>query len=160
MINKNVGVESALYYILRFPNLKSIYNNIWQKRPLRIGYLLTIRFLCQFFVVVVFCFIYLFFTIYALELAIAKVQRTILRQLVAFESVLLHDVAATLFVLFPKAIDLPKSKPSKPLVLLVPITCTTYCFQEQGHSYVTIPIVFPANHKPCLKQLQDNPPKQ
>ena len=32
-----------------------------------------------------------------------------------------------------------------------PITCTTYCFQGKGHCFVTIPIVFPANHKPCLE---------
>ena len=69
-------------------------------------------------------FIYYFLLKYALELAIAKVQRTILRQ--AFESVFLHDVAAALFVFFPKPIDLPQSKP---LISLVPITCTTYCFQ-------------------------------
>ena len=32
-----------------------------------------------------------------------------------------------------------------------PITCTTYRFQGKGHCFVTIPIVFPANHKPCLE---------
>ena len=37
----------------------------------------------------------------------------------------------------------------KPLISLGPITCTTYCFQGLGHCYITIPIVFPANHKPC-----------
>ena len=47
--------------------------------------------------------------------------------------------------------------PSKPLISLVPITCTTYCFQGQGHCYVTIPIVFPANHKLCLDQVQVGP---
>jgi len=48
------------------------------------------------------------------------------RQLVASESAFLHDVVAALFVLFPKPIDLPLSKP---LISLVPITCTTYCFK-------------------------------
>ena len=47
--------------------------------------------------------------------------------------------------------------PSKPLISLVFITCTTYYFQGQGHCYVTIPIVFPANHKPCLDQVQVGP---
>ena len=42
----------------------------------------------------------------------------------------------------------------KPLISLVPITCTTCCFQGQLHCYVTIPIVLPANHKPCLEQVQ------
>ena len=46
------------------------------------------------------------------------------------------------------AVDL---HPSKPIISLVPITCTTYCFQEKGHCYITIPIVFPANHKACLE---------
>ena len=32
-----------------------------------------------------------------------------------------------------------------------PITCTTYRFQGKGYCFVTIPIVFPANHKPCLE---------
>ena len=32
-----------------------------------------------------------------------------------------------------------------------PITFTTYCFQGEGHCFVTVPIVFPANHKPCLE---------
>ena len=52
-----------------------------------------------------------------------------------------------------QAIDLHRSKP---LISLVPITCTTYCFQGQGHCYVTIPIhvVYLANHKPCLEQVQ------
>ena len=45
------------------------------------------------------------------------------RQLVASESAFLYDVAAALF---PKPIDLPLSKA---LNSLVPITCTTYCFQ-------------------------------
>ena len=47
--------------------------------------------------------------------------------------------------------------PSKPLISLVPITCTTYCFQGYGHGYVTIPIVFPANHKTFLEQVQVGP---
>ena len=46
---------------------------------------------------------------------------------------------------------------SKPLISLVPITCTTYCFQGYGHCYVTIPIVFPAYHKPCLQKGQVGP---
>ena len=29
MTNKKIDVESALYYNVRLPNLKSIYNNIW-----------------------------------------------------------------------------------------------------------------------------------
>ena len=38
--------------------------------------------------------------------------------------------------------------PSKPLISLVPITCTTHCFQGWEHCYATIRIVFSANHKP------------
>ena len=37
--------------------------------------------------------------------------------------------------------------PSKALISLVLITCTTYCFQGKGHCYVTMPIFFPANQK-------------
>ena len=119
--------------------------------------ILVFLFVCLFVLFIYLFIFFIFLLTYALELAIAKVQRTILRELVVFESVFLHVVAADLFVLFPKAIDLP---PSKPLISLVPITCTTYCFQGQGHCYITSPIVFPANHKPCLKQTQDGPPKQ
>ena len=109
-----------------------------------------------------FFFGFVFLLTYASELALAKVQHTILNfsdslQLLKVRFYILHDVAPALLVFFPKPIDLPLSKP---LISLVPITYTTYCFQGQGHCYVTIPIVFPANQKPCLKQLQDNPPKQ
>ena len=38
-----------------------------------------------------------------------------------------------------------------------PLICTSYCFQGQGHCYVTIPIVFPANQKQSFKQLRDRP---
>ena len=152
MTNKKAGVESALYYNVRFPNFKSIDNKIWQKRPFRMGYLLKAL---RFLLIQVF-----FFTDICARACISQSSThyfQLFRQLVASESVFLHDVAAALFVLFPKLIDLPRSKP---LISLVPITCTTYCFQGQGHCYVTIPIVFPANHKPCLKQVQNNPPKQ
>ena len=51
-----------------------------------------------------------------------------------------------------KTIDL---NASKPLISLVPITSTTYCFQGQGHCYVTIPIEIP-----CLEQVQFGPLKK
>ena len=74
MTNNKAGVESALYYNVRFP--KRIYNNTWQKRPFRIGYNYLLKAL--FFFV---CFVVFFFLLtYALAIAnaIAKVQRTIL----------------------------------------------------------------------------------
>ena len=37
------------------------------------------------------------------------------------------------------------------------LNCTIHCFKEQGHCYVTIPIVFPANHKQSFKQVQNAP---
>ena len=53
------------------------------------------------------------------------------------------------YTLYPQhAIDLHEFKL---LILLVLVTCATYFFQVWGHCYVTIPIVFPANQKPCLE---------
>ena len=63
--------------------------------------------------------------------------------IVGFYSVLQNEFR---FSLSQLAIDLHASKP---LISLGPITCTTYCFQGQGHCYITISIVFPANYKPC-----------
>ena len=46
---------------------------------------------------------------------------------------------------------------SKPLIMLLPFNLHLHCFQGQGHSYVTIPIVFPANHKQSFNQVRDRP---
>ena len=40
---------------------------------------------------------------------------------------------------------------SKPLISLVLFNLHFHCFQGQGHCYVTIPIVFPANQKHSFK---------
>ena len=73
MTNIKAGVESALYYNVRFP--KRIYNNTWQKRPFRIGYNYLLKAL--FFVCLFCCFFLLTYAL-AIANAIAKVQRTIL----------------------------------------------------------------------------------
>ena len=130
MTNKKIDAESALYYNVRLPNLKSIYNNIWQKTPFRIGYFLKpLRFLS----ILVFFFSF-FFTDICIRACISQsstLYSQLLRQLVASESAFLHvnDVKPALLVLFPKPIDLP---PSKPLISLVTMTSTTNCFQGQG----------------------------
>ena len=46
---------------------------------------------------------------------------------------------------------------SKPLISLVTFNLDFHCFQGQGHCYVTIPIVFPANQKQSFKQVRDRP---
>ena len=87
------------------------------------GYLLkAIRFLLML--------VFFFFTDICARACISQSSThyfQLFRQLVASESAFLYDVAAALFVLFPKPIDLPLSKP---IISLVPITCTTYCFQR------------------------------
>ena len=42
----------------------------------------------------------------------------------------------------------------KALISLVPFNLPFHCFQGQGHCYVTISIVFPANHKQSFKWVQ------
>ena len=133
MTNNKAGVESALYYNVRFP--KRIYNNTWQKRPFRIGYNYLLKALFFF---CLFCCCFFFTNICARDCKCNSQSSAhysqLFRQLsVAFGSAFLHDVAAALFVLLPKPID---PHPSKPFISLVPMTCTTYCFKGQGHCFV------------------------
>ena len=46
-------------------------------------------------------------------------------------------------------------------ISLVPFPLHLHCFQGQRHCYVTIPIVFPANHqKQSFKEVRDRPPSR
>ena len=47
----------------------------------------------------------------------------------------------------------------KPLISLVPFNLHFHCFQGQGHCYVTIAIVFPANQNNLSNRVRDCPMK-
>ena len=85
------------------------------------------------------------FNIACKELKIAQIAQ--LNQLSQFLH-LVHEHGHSFYelsrILMKKNVNNDVSKDS-------PITFTTYCFQGKGHCFVTVPVVFPANHKPCLE---------